>query len=219
MPVTLGVIGLGVGAVGTGVNLYNSYQERKAAKEQLEALRNTPMEQYSATPELLNYYGQAVNESNNARGISGGERSVYNANVAGNINTYLTNAKNTSGGNLYKYLSSGISPQIVSGANQLVSQDQSIKRGNRQSALSRTGVGINYLQNISNQNVAAKNRRQELIAQALGGGIAQQNQNIAGGYNNLANAGFYLAGKGLGGGGTPSVDRNYGSRRYGPNSY
>jgi len=39
---------------------------------------------------------------------------------------------------------------------------------------------------------------QSRSAEALGGGISQQNQNIAGTYNNIANAGTYLLGKSLG---------------------
>jgi len=109
MPVTVGLV---TGAVGTGLNLYNSYNERQRAKDQLGQLRNTPMELYSATPELMNYYSRATNDATNPQGLSAGEKAAYNSNVAGNINTVYRNAVNTSGGQLGRYLSNAFNPAI-----------------------------------------------------------------------------------------------------------
>jgi hypothetical protein len=200
MPITVGLVGAGVGAIGTGINLYNSYDQRKRAQNQLNKLQNTPIEQYAAAPELRSFYGTALNDAQNPMGYSAAQRSKYFGDINNRINTVQSNAIRQSGGNLSRYLSNALNAGTVGDINSFYAQDAGLRMNNRNNALNRQYGAIGQFQNINNMNVAAKNRRQELIAQALGGSIAQQNQNIAGAYNNFANAGYTAAGYALGGG-------------------
>lgn len=197
MPLTIG--GLAVGAIGTGINLYNSDKDREAAQDQLNDLRNTPIEQYSADPRLNDYYSRATNDVNNPQGFTGAQKSGFNANLNNQTNTIFRNATGTSGGNLSKYISAAIGNQKLGSINEFAGRDASLALENKNRAYGRQFGAINQFQDISNRNVAAKNYRQQLIAQALGGSIAQQNQNIAGAISNLAGAGFGVAGMGLSG--------------------
>jgi hypothetical protein len=195
MPITIG--GLGLGALGTGVNLFNSYAARKRAQQQLDQLRNTPIPQYSATPELRSFYSQSLNDVNNPQGISGGERAAFRNDVNNTLNTQYRNAVNTSGGNMSRFIRNALNPSLVNASNRLAAMDLSTRRANRQSGLARQQTGAMAYQNINDRNIAAQQMRQQLIAQALGGSVAQQNANIAGAYNNFANLGFTTAGYGL----------------------
>lgn len=197
MPVSIG--GLALGAVGTGVNLYNSYQERKRARRQLEELKKLPFEDYSVDPRYNQYYSNATNEAANAMGFTGGQKTNFMNMLANNNKTIFTNATRGSGGNLSRYISSALNANTIGAVNNFVAQDAQLQLQNRNNALNRQGMAIGQFQATRDRNTEAKNRRQEMIAQALGAGIAQQNQNIAGAYNNFANLGFTAAGYGLGG--------------------
>lgn len=208
MPLTIGLVGAGVGAIGTGVNLYNSYQERKRAQRQLNDLKNTPFEEYTTDPRYNQYYSNATNEAANAMGFTGGQKTNFTNMLNNNNNTVFANATRGSGGNLSRYISSALNANNVGAINNFVAQDAQLRLQNKNNALNRQGIALSQFQNTRNQNTAAKNARLQMLAQMAGAGIAQQNQNIAGAYNNFANLGFITAGYGLGsyggGSGTPN---------------
>lgn len=197
MPITIG--GAAVGLIGEGVNLYNNYDARGKAQAQLNAMQGQQPEQYAATPQLQHYYSGAINDATNPQGYTGGQRANFNYTLANNNNTVFKNATATSGGNISKYISAALNTKSLGAINDFASRDAALKMANRNSALGRQYGAVGQFQDISNKNVAAKNYRQQLIAQALGGAISQQNQNIAGAYNNFSNAGFTAAGYGLSG--------------------
>lgn len=197
MPLTIG--GAVLGIAGEGLNLWNSYDAKDKAQKQLNDLNNQPIPQYTASPYLQQYYSTATNDAANPRGFTGGQRTNFSQNLADNTNTIFKNAVNTSGGNLSKYIMSALNNQNTKAYNNFAAQDASLAMQNRNSALGRQGMAVNQLQNIQDRNTQAKLMRQQLIAQALGGSISQQNSNIAGAYNNIGSLGFTAAGYGLAG--------------------
>lgn len=196
MPISLGIAGAEL-AFDVGTKLYNNYESGKnkdAAQVKLDALNNTPLPQETADPSLLRYYAMNLNGVNNPQGISAGEKAQFNQNVANNVNTQNYNATNTSGGNLSRYIHNALQPSIINSSNQLVTQDQGVKRANYNASMGRLGGAVNQLQGISNTNARNAWQRRMMIEQALGGAI---NSNNAYQMNTLNNLGSDIGGAAL----------------------
>lgn len=198
MPVTIAAVGAGVGVASKGAELYMSYQARKDAERKLKRLGQNP-ENFSATPELTNYYTTATNDAQNAIGFLPSQKAAFDADLAKRNATIMYNAKGAAGGNLSKYLTPYLATSNGSSLNDFYAKDAEFMTRNRQAGRSRQGMAVNQFQNINDRNVDARNRRKELLAGILGQSISQQNQNIAGAYGDFANLGFTAAGYGLAG--------------------
>lgn len=166
-------------AVGVGTKIYDSYessQKEKTAQGKLDALNQEALPQETVSPELAQYHQMALSGVQNPQGLTAGEKANYNQNVTNNVNTQAYNATNTSGGNLSRYIKMALQPSSIASANNLVGQDQSIKRQNVQAAYGRLGSSTSAIQGISNTNAQNLFRRRTMIEQALGGSIANQDR-------------------------------------------
>ena len=172
----IGVGGLAIGATSKIVNYFQAEQNKTDAKNKLGELQNQPLPQYSVSPELAKYHSLNLSGVNNPQGLSEGEKSAFNQNVTNNVNTQMYNATNTAGGNLAKYIHNALNPASVSSSNQLVGQDQQIKRANYNAALGRLGQSTSAIQGIGDRNINNAFNRRTMIEQGLGGAISQNNR-------------------------------------------
>ena len=166
-------------ASGVGAKIYDEYQssqKEKTAQGKLDALNQEALPQETVSPELAQYHQMALSGVQNPQGLTAGEKANYNQNVTNNVNTQAYNATNTSGGNLSRYIKMALQPSSIASANNLVGQDQSIKRQNVQAAYGRLGSSTSAIQGISNTNANNLFRRRTMIEQALGGSIANQDR-------------------------------------------
>lgn len=159
-----------------GIDMYNSSQKEDAAKAKLDALNQEALPQETVSPELAQYHQMALSGVQNPQGLTAGEKANYNQNVTNNVNTQAYNATNTSGGNLSRYIKMALQPSSIASANNLVGQDQSIKRQNVQAAYGRLGSSTSAIQGISNTNAQNLFRRRTMTEQALGGAISSQDR-------------------------------------------
>ncbi len=196
-------ISVGVAAVGVGMKAYDYYQtgqDKEKAQAKLDAASKEPLAQYTASPELLNYYQKNLSMATNPQGFTGGEKAAYQNNVATNINTQFKNANNTSGGNLGKFINNSMTPSVVSGENSFVGQDATLRRNQENSALSRLGGSVTALQGLKDRNVSLENQRQLMTQQALGQAVLQdksfQTQDMEGMGSDLMGAGLTMGMKG-----------------------
>lgn len=207
-------IAVAVTGAGVAMKTYDYIQagnNKDKAQGYLDELRKTPYEKMQANPALTGYYNDALQGTRNPQGLSAGEKSSFQANVANTGNTIYRNAVNTSGGNLSKFLSAAINPSIIGAQNQLVGQNAALKRSNQQSAYGRLGSAVSQLQGIDNNNVLGANNRKMMAEQAAGSAVAQNN---AYQMNTLDSMGSDLIGGGLMmgmGGGFNRPPKDYGN--------
>ena len=171
MPISLTLAGIGVG--GKLLNMYNTSQDQNKAQGMLDNISKTPLSQYTASPELLNYYSKNLNMANNPQGLTGGEKSAYRGNVATDVNTQFNNANRASGGSLSKFIGSSFAPNVTGGENQLVGQDATLQRNQENSAMGRLGTTVSALQSLKDKNVSMENERLLRAQQAAGQAVLQ----------------------------------------------
>lgn len=162
-----------IGAIGKGINYFNARKAEKEAQSALEAEEQIPYQQYAATGQLNQYYSDALNNTINPQGLTGGEKTTFQTGVDRTINTMASNASRGSGGNLSRYIMGALNPSVISANNQLVAQDAGIRRANQSSAYGRLGTAVNAFQGIKDRNTANEIQRKMMREQYLGQAVLQ----------------------------------------------
>lgn len=187
-------IGLGVAAVSAGVNAARSGVFLSRAKRELRDLERTPISPYSVSPEMRSFYGQALEETRNPRGVSAAERLSFNQNLAKQTGTMYNNAIAMSGGNMARAIRGGLNTATLGQVNQFAQFDASQKRLNRQSAFGRLSFATGQMQRITNMNEQANIDAQRQLGMA----IMTQRENIGKAIGSVGALGGMLAGYSMG---------------------
>jgi hypothetical protein len=208
MPLTIAAIG---GAVNLGVTAFrgmNASNEKNKQQARLDTLSATALPKFKVSDEINSIYGQASSEALNPMGFSGAEKNAFNQNISQNYNTQFYNAVNRTGGQTGRFANAVLSGNNINAMNTFASNDASLARQNRMAALSRMMSGANTIQGVENANSQAEIQRRLMTEQALGGAVAQQNQNIDQAWKSVGDLGAMGAGYALSGyGGVDKVKK------------
>jgi len=188
--IPLMLAGLGMQAIGTGINIYRSNKFKDEAQSQLRDLENNPIEPYKASTQLNTAYAGARAGASAPKGMSMEDVNRFMINQARNENTALANANKMGGGrgNL-SILNAGLSGM----SSDLASKSAAIAQQNRLADTSRAASLSGTYQSLSNMNVNANMQAQQAYGQA----IRQQRQNISNAWSSIANMGGMMAGYGM----------------------
>jgi len=159
-------IGFGLGAIQTGVGLY-----------QLNKLSKTPQPQYTASAGTLAANQRA--QQNAQMGYTPSQTAAYKANLGTALNTQFLNQRNLAGGNLAGALGARRSMQNLMAMNQFAAGDADRQMGNIRYADEQTAG----LQRMQNMNTEAAMRRRLMTEQALGAAVQQGTVNMAGAFD------------------------------------
>lgn len=189
MPVTTGLIVGGTVALGSAI----SAQSRKNKAE--KALRNMPDPRYSATPQTLSFYDQAVRESIAPRGMSEQEKGAAFQDIAGITTGNIRNARRLGGGNISGQINASLNNAAVIGATQYGRQDAMLRSQNRMNAYNRLWNVTSTLQGLQNNNTGLDVQKQIGLGAAIRDARMERDQAIQG----IGSAAFGVAGMGMGG--------------------
>jgi hypothetical protein len=155
-------IGFGLGAVQTGVALY-----------QLNKLSKTPVPEYKASAGTLaaNQRAQQMSQM----GYTPSQTAAFKANMGTALNTQFANQRNLAGGNLAGALGARGTAQKLQSLNQFAAGDADRQMGNIRYADEQTAG----LQRMQNMNTEAAMRRRLMTEQALGAAVQQGTVNMA----------------------------------------
>lgn len=159
-------VGFGLGAIQTGVGLY-----------QLNKLSKTPVPEYTATKATLAANQRA--QQNAQMGYTPSQIAAYKANLGTALNTQFANQRNLAGGNLAGALGARGTAQKLSSLNQFAASDADRQMQNIRYADEQTAG----LQRMQNMNTEAAMRRRLLTEQALGAAVQQGTVNMAGAFD------------------------------------
>lgn len=159
-------VGFGLGAIQTGVALY-----------QLNKLSKTPVPEYKASEATLaaNQRAQQMSQM----GYTPSQIAAYKANLGTALNTQFANQRNLAGGNLAGALGARGSMQKFMALNQFAAGDADRQMGNIRYADEQTAS----LQRMQNMNTEAAMRRRLMTEQALGAAVQQGTTNMAGAFD------------------------------------
>jgi hypothetical protein len=159
-------IGFGLGAIQTGVGLY-----------QLNKLSKTPQPEYKATAGTLaaNQRAQQMSQM----GYTPSQIAAFKANMGTALNTQLANQRNLAGGNLAGALGARGTAQKLQAMNQFAASDAEKQMQNIRYADEQTAG----LQRMQNMNTEAAMRRRLMTEQALGAAVQQGTVNMAGAFD------------------------------------
>jgi hypothetical protein len=159
-------IGFGLGAVQTGVGLY-----------QLNKLSKTPQPEYTASAGTLaaNQRAQQMSQM----GYTPSQIAAYKANLGTALNTQFINQRNLAGGNLAGALGARGTAQKLQSLNQFAASDADRQMQNIRYADEQTAG----LQRMQNMNTEAAMRRRLMTEQALGAAVQQGTVNMAGAFD------------------------------------
>jgi hypothetical protein len=159
-------IGFGLGAIQTGVGLY-----------QLNKLSKTPQPEYKATAGTLAAASRAQQMSQ--MGYTPSQTAAYKANLGQALNTQFSNQRNLAGGGLAGALGARGTAQKLSSLNQFAAGDADRQMGNIRYADDQTAG----LQRMQNMNTEAAMRRRLMTEQALGAAVQRGTENMAGAFD------------------------------------
>jgi hypothetical protein len=159
-------IGFGLGAIQTGVGLY-----------QLNKLSKIPQPEYTASQGTLAAAARA--QQNSQMGYTQSQTNAYKANLGQALNTQLLNQRNMAGGNLAGALGARGAMQKFSALNQFAAGDADRQMQNIRYADEQTAG----LQRMQNMNTEAAMRRRLMTEQALGAAVRQGTENMAGAFD------------------------------------
>jgi hypothetical protein len=159
-------IGFGLGAIQTGVGLY-----------QLNKLSKTPQPEYKASAGTLAANQRA--QQNSQMGYSPSQAAAFKANMGTALNTQFANQRNLAGGNLAGALGARGTAQKLQAMNQFAVGDADRQMQNIRYADEQTSK----LQNLQNMNTEAAMRRRMMTEQALGAAVQQGTVNMAGSFD------------------------------------
>jgi hypothetical protein len=159
-------IGFGLGAIQTGVGLY-----------QLNKLSKTPQPEYKASAGTLaaNQRAQQMSQM----GYTPSQIAAYKANLGTALNTQFANQRNLAGGNLAGALGARGTAQKLQSMNQFAVGDADRQMQNIRYADEQTAG----LQRMQNMNTEAAMRRRLMTEQALGAAVQQGTVNMAGSFD------------------------------------
>jgi hypothetical protein len=155
-------ISFGLGAIQTGVGLY-----------QLNKLSKTPVPEYKATNETLAAAQRA--QQNAQMGYTPSQAAAFKANMGTALNTQFANQRNLAGGNLAGALGARGTAQKLQAMNQFAASDADRQMQNIRYADEQTAG----LQRMQNMNTEAAMRRRLMTEQALGAAVQQGTTNMA----------------------------------------
>jgi hypothetical protein len=159
-------VGFGLGAIQTGVGLY-----------QLNKLSKTPQPQYTASAGTLAANQRA--QQNAQMGYTPSQAAAYKANLGTALNTQFLNQRNLAGGNLAGALGARGTAQKLQAMNQFAAGDADRQMQNIRYADEQTAG----LQRMQNMNTEAAMRRRLMTEQALGAAVQQGTVNMAGAFD------------------------------------
>ena len=159
-------IGFGLGAIQTGVGLY-----------QLNKLSKVPQPEYTASKETLAAAARA--QQNAQMGYTQSQTNAYKANLGQTLNTQFSNQRNLAGGGLAGALGARRSMQNLMSLNQFAAGDADRQMQNIRYADEQTAG----LQRMQNMNTEAAMRRRLMTEQALGAAVQQGTVNMAGAFD------------------------------------
>jgi len=159
-------VGFGLGAIQTGVGLY-----------QLNKLSKTPQPEYKASKGTLaaNQRAQEMSQM----GYTPSQIAAFKANMGTALNTQFANQRNLAGGNLAGALGARRSMQNLMAMNQFAVGDADRQMQNIRYADEQTAG----LQRMQNMNTEAAMRRRLMTEQALGAAVQQGTVNMAGAFD------------------------------------
>jgi hypothetical protein len=159
-------VGFGLGAIQTGVGLY-----------QLNKLSKTPVPEYKASAGTLaaNQRAQQMSQM----GYTPSQAAAFKANMGTALNTQFANQRNLAGGNLAGALGARGTAQKLQAMNQFAAGDADRQMSNIRYADEQTAG----LQRMQNMNTEAAMRRRLLTEQALGAAVQQGTVNMAGAFD------------------------------------
>jgi hypothetical protein len=169
-------IGFGLGAIQTGVGLY-----------QLNKLSKTPQPEYKASAGTLaaNQRAQQMSQM----GYTPSQIAAYKANLGTALNTQFANQRNLAGGNLAGALGARGTAQKLQSMNQFAVGDADRQMQNIRYADEQTAG----LQRMQNMNTEAAMRRRLMTEQALGQAVQQGTTNMAGSFDTGASFAKFAA--------------------------
>jgi hypothetical protein len=159
-------VGFGLGAIQTGVGLY-----------QLNKLSKTPVPEYKASAGTLAANQRA--QQNSQMGYTPSQAAAFKANMGTALNTQFLNQRNLAGGNLAGALGARGTAQKLQAMNQFAASDAEKQMGNIRYADEQTAG----LQRMQNMNTEAAMRRRLMTEQALGAAVQQGTVNMAGAFD------------------------------------
>lgn len=155
-------VGFGLGAIQTGVGLY-----------QLNKLSKTPQPEYTASAGTLAANQRA--QQNAQMGYSPSQTAAFKANMGTALNTQFANQRNLAGGGLAGALGARGTAQKLQAMNQFAVGDADRQMQNIRYADDQTAG----LQRMQNMNTEAAMRRRLMTEQALGAAVQQGTVNMA----------------------------------------
>jgi len=168
----MGVAGLGLGALSQGAGALFSYFNQRDAQRQLDALNKQPLPRYSVNPAVSRIYGGAMRGVAQPQGFTGGQRAMYNQDIAQGLNAQYNNARSMGGGSLSRAISGSLAGNRLNAYNQMAGQDAQLARQYQNAAYSRMLGAANTMQGIQNQNTAVDVNRRLQQEQLLGNAIS-----------------------------------------------
>ena len=169
-------VGFGLGAIQTGVGLY-----------QLNKLSKTPQPEYKASAGTLAANQRA--QQNAQMGYTPSQTAAYKANLGTALNTQFANQRNLAGGNLAGALGARGTAQKLQALNQFAAGDADRQMGNIRYADEQTAG----LQRMQNMNTEAAMRRRLMTEQALGAAVQQGTTNMANSFDTGASFAKFAA--------------------------
>ena len=169
---TAGIVA-GTGALIKGYNAYSASKREDEAQRRLDELSKKPYEQYSASPALQSFYSRVLQRSMNPEGMSAAEMAGAKKGIADTQATTMYNVKGTSGGNLSRYISGALSPQMGTAMANLYGQSAQMRRTDEARNMGMLQSATGQIQNIQDRNTQAALNRRMMAEQALGQSVLQ----------------------------------------------
>jgi hypothetical protein len=170
-PANIGLAGLGLGAASQGLGALFSYFDQQKAQDQLDALNKQALPRYSLNPAVSRIYGGSLRGVAQPQGFTGGQRAMYNQDIAQGLNAQYNNARSMGGGSLSRAISGSLAGNRLNAYNQMAGQDAQLARQYQNSAYSRMLGAANTMQGIQDRNVSTdlnrRMRQEELLGQAI----------------------------------------------------
>ena len=162
------------GGAAKAAGAVDSIISQRRLERQLKDLNKTPMARFQVDSKIEDLYRQSVGEASNPRGFSGANYSGFRKNLGSVQRGRFANAISASGGQGSRAINAVLVGQELDSLGNYFTADENIRRGNRQSALSRSGTYANVFQNIRNQNTSNDINYRMQLERGLGDGIRSQ---------------------------------------------
>lgn len=172
----------GVGAGLQGISLINSYFDKKQAEQEAARLANTPIQDYSMSPELLEQKRIASNMFSSPQGYTPQETATYDRNIRRILAGQNYNATNVGGGGVGRVIGAMGNAASVNAATDFAANDATLARQNRNMGLSNLNQIANKAQSIKDMNTQFRLNRRLMQEQAVGNAIRSNKDLINGAF-------------------------------------